>query len=84
MTKVARDAERSGRLQSAVSQFSSPQSSSPGLMGYLRRLLINGAQAVLNSRHAKADPWIRRLPATKPGLSLPSRWPTRWRASPGR
>jgi transposase len=35
---------------------------------YLRRLLINGAQAVLNSRRAKADPWIRRLLATKPRL----------------
>jgi transposase len=36
--------------------------------GYLRRLLINGAQAVLNSRRAQADPWIRRLLATKPRL----------------
>ena len=36
--------------------------------GYLRRLLINGAQAVLNSRRAKADPWIKRLLATKPRL----------------
>jgi transposase len=35
---------------------------------YLRRLLINGAQAVLNSRRAKADPWIKRLLATKPRL----------------
>lgn len=35
---------------------------------YLRRLLVNGAQAVLNSRRAKADPWIKRLLATKPRL----------------
>lgn len=35
---------------------------------YLRRLLINGAQAVLNSRRAKADPWIARLLAGKPRL----------------
>ncbi len=36
--------------------------------GYLRRLLINGAQAVLNSRRAKLDPWIGRLLASKPRL----------------
>jgi transposase len=35
---------------------------------YLRRLLINGAQAVLNSKRGKTDPWIRRLLATKPRL----------------
>lgn len=35
---------------------------------YLRRLLINGAQAVLNSKRAKTDPWIARLIATKPRL----------------
>lgn len=35
---------------------------------YLRRLLVNGAQSVLNSRRAKADPWIARLLATKPRL----------------
>jgi transposase len=35
---------------------------------YLRRLLINGAQAVLNSRRAKSDPWIQRLLAAKPRL----------------
>jgi len=35
---------------------------------YLRRLLINGAQAVLNSKRAKTDPWIGRLLATKPRL----------------
>ncbi len=35
---------------------------------YLRRLLINGAQSVLNSKRAKTDPWIRRLLATKPRL----------------
>ena len=35
---------------------------------YLRRLLINGAQSVLNSKRAKHDPWIARLLATKPRL----------------
>ena len=35
---------------------------------YLRRLLINGAQAVLNSKRAKQDPWIARLLETKPRL----------------
>jgi transposase len=33
---------------------------------YLRRLLVNGAQAVLNSKRAKSDPWIAQLLATKP------------------
>jgi len=35
---------------------------------YLRRLLINGAQAVLNSKRAKTDPWIARLLHSKPRL----------------
>jgi transposase len=35
---------------------------------YLRRLLVNGAQAVLNSKRGKTDPWIQRLLATKPRL----------------
>jgi transposase len=35
---------------------------------YLRRLLINGAQAVLNSKRAKTDPWIARLLHCKPRL----------------
>jgi transposase len=35
---------------------------------YLRRLLINGAQAVLNSKRAKTDRWIVRLLQTKPRL----------------
>ncbi len=35
---------------------------------YLRRLLVNGAQSVLNSKRAKTDPWIRRLLASKPRL----------------
>jgi transposase len=35
---------------------------------YLRRLLINGAQAVLNSKRAKTDPWIARLLHAKPRL----------------
>lgn len=34
--------------------------------GYLRRLLVNGATAVLNSKRAKKDPWLARLLATKP------------------
>lgn len=33
--------------------------------GYLRRLLVNGATALLNSKRAK-DPWIAKLLATKP------------------
>jgi transposase len=34
--------------------------------GYLRRLLVNGAMSVLNSRRAQQDPWIARLLAGKP------------------
>jgi transposase len=34
--------------------------------GYVLRLLVNGAQAVLNSPRAKSDPWLERLLATKP------------------
>jgi len=34
--------------------------------GYLRRLLVNGATAVLNSKRAKEDPWLVQLLATKP------------------
>ncbi len=34
--------------------------------GYLRRLLVNGATALLNSKPAKQDPWIAKLLATKP------------------
>jgi transposase len=34
--------------------------------GYLRRLLVNGATAVLNSKRAKEDPWLAKLLATKP------------------
>jgi transposase len=34
--------------------------------GYLRRLLVNGATAVLNSKQAKQDPWLAKLLATKP------------------
>jgi transposase len=34
--------------------------------GYLRRLLVNGAMAVLNSKRARQDPWLARLLATKP------------------
>ena len=34
--------------------------------GYLRRLLVNGATAVLKSKQAKEDPWLAKLLATKP------------------
>lgn len=34
--------------------------------GYLRRLLVNGAMSVLNTKRAKQDPWLVRLLATKP------------------
>jgi transposase len=34
--------------------------------GYLRRLLVNGATAVLNGKRAKQDPWIAKLIASKP------------------
>ena len=34
--------------------------------GYLRRLLVNGATSVLNSRRARQDPWLVKLLATKP------------------
>jgi len=33
--------------------------------GYLRRLLVNGAMSVLNTKRAKEDPWLARLLATK-------------------
>lgn len=36
--------------------------------GYLRRLLVNGAQAVLNGKRAKDDPWRARLLKEKPRL----------------
>ena len=34
--------------------------------GYLRRLLVNGATALINSKRAKQDPWLAKLLATKP------------------
>jgi transposase len=34
--------------------------------GYLRRLLVNGATAVLNSKNGTSDPWRARLLKTKP------------------
>jgi transposase len=34
--------------------------------GYLRRLLVNGAMAVLRGKRAKQDPWLAKLLATKP------------------
>lgn len=33
--------------------------------GYLRRLLVNGAMALLNSKHAQQDPWLANLLASK-------------------
>jgi len=33
--------------------------------GYLRRLLVNGAMAILATKRAKQDPWLARLLATK-------------------
>jgi transposase len=34
--------------------------------GYLRRLLVSGAMAVIRGKRAKQDPWLARLLATKP------------------
>ena len=34
--------------------------------GYLRRLLVNGATALINSKRAKQDPWPAKLLAAKP------------------
>ena len=34
--------------------------------GYLRRLLVNGAMSVLNSKRARQDPWLAKLLASKP------------------
>jgi transposase len=34
--------------------------------GYLRRLLVSGAMAVLRSKRAKHDPWLAKLLASKP------------------
>ncbi|HEX6842833.1 MAG TPA: IS110 family transposase [Stellaceae bacterium] len=34
--------------------------------GYLRRLLVNGAMALLKSKRAQEDPWLRKLLASKP------------------
>lgn len=34
--------------------------------GYLRRLLVNGAMAVLTSKKARQDPWLAKLLASKP------------------
>ena len=36
--------------------------------GYLRRLLVNGAQSVLNSKRGRRDPWIARLLERKPRM----------------
>jgi transposase len=51
--------------------------------GYLRRLLVNGAMSILNSKRAKQIPgWSNCLP-TGSAKWRPSPWPTRWRASAG-
>ncbi len=34
--------------------------------GYLRRLLVNGAMSVLNSKRGRQDPWLVKLLARKP------------------
>jgi transposase len=34
--------------------------------GYLRRLLVNGATAVLNGKNARTDPWLAKLLDSKP------------------
>ena len=34
--------------------------------GYLRRLLVNGAMSVLNSKQARQDPWLLKLLSSKP------------------
>jgi len=34
--------------------------------GYLRRLLVNGATSLINSKRAKQDPWLAKLLASKP------------------
>jgi transposase len=34
--------------------------------GYLRRLPVNGATALINSGRARQDPWLAKLLATKP------------------
>jgi transposase len=52
--------------------------------GYLRRLMVNGATAVVRSKRGKADPWLAKLLATKPpkvvavALAIHT-----WRASAG-
>ena len=34
--------------------------------GYLRRLLVNGATSLIQSKRAKEDPWLKKLLASKP------------------
>jgi len=34
--------------------------------GYLRRLPVNGAMSLLNTRRAQQDPWLAKLLASKP------------------
>ena len=52
----------------------------------LRRLLVCGAMAQLRwaiRRGEIQDPWLARMLARKPRM-VRWRWPTGWRASPGR
>ena len=53
---------------------------------YLRRILVVGAHAVLKRARLQPEkyPWLTQLLARKPFRSWRWRWPTRWRASPGR
>ena len=51
--------------------------------GYLRRLLVNGAMAVLCSRHAKHDPGWPNCASASRASSPSARSPTNWRASAG-
>jgi transposase len=34
--------------------------------GYLRRLLVNGATSLIKAQHARRDPWVAKLLASKP------------------
>jgi transposase len=80
MTARVNNPERfaSGRDFAAYLGLAPRQSSSGGKVrlghiskrgdAYLRRLLVNGAMAVLTSRQARLDPWLVRLRAKKPLL----------------
>jgi transposase len=80
MAARVKDPERfaTGRDFAAYLGLTPRQSSSGGKVrlgpiskrgdAYLRRLLVNGAMAVITSRRGKADPWLVRLRAKKPLL----------------